>query len=137
MLPIKPIGGLPVGQCEIALVAKPPEDIARSLAILVVDFDHPTLVPHGHDQIAVIRRVHDGIGVRPVGEIQRMAVDIQAGGGDASGAEMVKRVPLPDRIVILPEVNKSITEHGGRAGIPRQICEVLGMVNKQDQVSIG
>src|SRR5208337_5398572 len=76
-------------------------------------------------------------GVRPVGEIHRLAVDIQAGASGGRGAELVERVPHPDRIVILVQVNKCITKHVCGAHTPRQSCALLVMVNQQDQVSVG
>src|SRR5208337_1452041 len=50
---------------------------------------------------------------------------------------MVKCVPHPDRVVILVEVNKCITEYICGAHTPRQSRALLVMVKHQDQVSIG
>jgi len=48
-----------------------------SLAVAVVDLDHPGLVPHRNDQGFVVRRIRDGIRVRPVRERDRVAVQIE------------------------------------------------------------
>ena len=42
---------------EVTIEAEPPDDITRAGPVLIIDLDHPILVPYGYDQVAVRRRI--------------------------------------------------------------------------------
>ena len=51
---------------EIAALPQRPDDVAVAGPVAVIDLDHPGLVAHGDQQVSVLGRPGDGVGVRPV-----------------------------------------------------------------------
>ena len=101
--PVRGVGGIrDTLQGEITLIAKMPENVARTGTIGIIDFDQPVLVTDGNDQIAVVGGVDHGVGVGPIGKRKGLAV----------GVEMVEFVPEPHGVVILVEVDDRIAGHG-------------------------
>ena len=79
-----------------------PNDVSRPSSVRIVNLHQPVLVTDGDDQVAVARRVEDGVGVGPV----RIQV------GPPGGIEVVKLIPEPDGIVILVQVDKDVPGNG-------------------------
>ena len=71
-----------------------------SRAVVVVDLDHPTLVAHGDEYVAIVLRVNDRIRMRPVWEVYWMPIDIK----------VVKLIPHPNRIQVRVQIDDHIAE---------------------------
>src|SRR5689334_4446339 len=97
MLVIEPIRRVPACECKIPLEAEPPQNIATSGTIGIVNLDNPTLVTHRKKKIAV-GCVGETVGVCPIGELKRMAIDVQ----------MVEGTPDPHGLVILVHVDNCV-----------------------------
>jgi len=84
MLGVVPFrGAYACGQGEVAIGPKPPKDAAVAGAILILDLDDPMLMAHGKQEVAVVGRIDDRIGVSPVGKAEGVAVH----------GEMIERGP--------------------------------------------
>src|SRR5262249_49879148 len=108
---------------KVAVGAQAPQDATVSGAIGVVDFDNPVLISHREQKIAVIRRIHEGVAVRPVVSALRRTGDV----------EMIKGIPCPDSGALLGiPVDNDVT---GDRGLPGNVR--AGDVGEEDVVAIG
>ena len=99
MLSVEPIGRISASnQLEISLISQTPNDIPSSSTVVVVDFDHPTLVPHGDEYVSIVFRVDDRICMGPVWKVYRMPIDIK----------VVKLIPHPNRIQVRVQIDDYI-----------------------------
>ena len=106
VLRVRPIGGIGAAdECEVASLPKVPEDVAGTLSVFVINLEDPVLVSQGDQQVTVAR-VEQRVRMRPIGERERMAIDIQ----------MIERVLNPNRIEICIQVHDRISKHRGDAG---------------------
>src|SRR5580765_517490 len=65
-----------------------PDDVADPGAVHIINLDYPALVADREEKIAVIGRVHDGVGVGPIRITHKGTSDIQ----------MIKAVPHPPKL---------------------------------------
>ncbi len=92
-------------QREVALVAQMPEDVAGPGAVRVVNLDHPILMAHRKNQIAVTGGEHR-VRVRPIRKEVRVASHVQ----------MIECIPNPNWIQIGIKVNDLVAQNSGRSG---------------------
>src|ERR1700747_2974404 len=112
MLRVKPVGRICATlEREIPSLPESPHDIAVALAILVVNFDDPVLMPDRKKEVSVIRGVNNCVGVRPIRKKVWVAVDVQ----------VVERIPCPNGLQILVQINKPIAKDGGHSGKAGQV----------------
>src|SRR5205085_2130202 len=67
VLGIEPLTGIAAREGKVTALTEFPQDVAGTIAVLVVDFNDPALVANRKDKIAVVRCIDDGIAMRPVG----------------------------------------------------------------------
>src|SRR6185437_9843824 len=114
MLAVEPILGRGAAlQGEVALVAQPPQNVARTLAVLVINFYDPVLVTHGKQQVSIIGRVNHGVGVGPVRK--------GAGVGMAVHVQMVECAPDPTNVEVGVEVDQHIAQHVDGPGLADEV----------------
>ena len=78
VLAVEPVDGIgPVLQREITLVPEMPDDVSGALSIVVINLQHPGLVPHGNYEGVVVWGIDYRVGMSPVGKTHRMAINVQ------------------------------------------------------------
>ena len=128
MLCIGPIGGICATlQREIASLSEMPENAARALAVVVVDLEHPVLVSERDDEVAIARRVHDCVGMGPIGKGHGMADDVQ----------VIELVPDPNWLEVRIEIDDNIAEDIRNAWISRKVSEGFEGVQSTSQCPFG
>src|SRR5271166_2195527 len=112
---------------EVPLISQFPDDIAGAISILIIDLQHPVLVPQRNQQIPVILGIDQRIGVGPVWKEQGMSIHVQ----------VVEGIPHPNRIVVRIQINDRISADHSLSGISRQVGESSRIADYQQQVTIG
>ena len=78
MLRVEPVRRIrSPNQREIAQIAQFPDNIPRTRSVRIVHLHQPVLVPDGNNQVAVVRRIDNCIGMYTVVKLHRLAIDVQ------------------------------------------------------------
>ena len=127
MLSVEPVGVQVGVEGEVSLITELPDDVARAASILIVDLQDPGLMTQREQQIPVIGRIYERVGMGPVREEQGMTVYIQ----------MVERVPNPDGVVVRIEIDDRVSRYRWLSRIPREVPENTRIADSDQKVTIG